>query len=350
ASSSPPTLASSRAVSARVSASRLSASSTSAAPNASRAPTASAAPRSSSLRNSSTSFSAVWWETRSASRSDERSASSDTAVSRSAASASSSPCAWLSCARRRATSELSDALVASSALLEDSSARRWAMSCSSRPPSPRTASRSSACICSSRSWLCARASSSARSSLTSRRSRVSSATRRPSSSRSAATVGSLMADAPRHPGLQRPQLDEPGRSGLREQSAGLGERRQLCVVDRVRRRALDDARRALEQLQRDRPRHLCVGGVHVGVEVLAQRLPPQARVDEVRPFLVEPGFELVLVNRRNEPLELGVRRQQDRGRRHLVDVADLQPDDPVLDVIDDPDAVTGGDRRRLLEQ
>ena len=63
-----------------------------------------------------------------------------------------------------------------------------------------------------------------------------------------------LAEPVRHPRLQRPDLDEPGRGLLGEQAAGLGERRELRVVDRVRRLARDDARRALEQLQPDRAR------------------------------------------------------------------------------------------------
>jgi hypothetical protein len=40
----------------------------------------------------------------------------------------------------------------------------------------------------------------------------------------------------------------------------------------------------------------------------------------------------------------------DRGRRHFIDVAYLEPDDAVLDVVDDPDAVTLPDLGRALEQ
>ena len=42
--------------------------------------------------------------------------------------------------------------------------------------------------------------------------------------------------------------------------------------------------------------------------------------------------------------------QEDRGGRHLVDVAHLQPDDPVLDVVDDPDAVAAADLGGALDQ
>ena len=45
-----------------------------------------------------------------------------------------------------------------------------------------------------------------------------------------------------------------------------------------------------------------------------------------------------------------MRRQDDRRRRDLVDVADLEPDDPVLDVVDDPDPVAGPDLGGALDQ
>ena len=45
-----------------------------------------------------------------------------------------------------------------------------------------------------------------------------------------------------------------------------------------------------------------------------------------------------------------MRLEQDRGGRHLVDVAHLQADDPVLDVVDDPDAVAHPDLGRALDQ
>ena len=98
------------------------------------------------------------------------------------------------------------------------------------------------------------------------------------------------------------------------------------------------------------PRHLLVDRVHVGVEVAQQRLLPEARVDEVGPLAVELRLEVVLVDRADQLLQLAVRRQDHRRRRHLVDVAHLQADDPVLDVIDDADAVAPGDLGDAIDQ
>ena len=90
--------------------------------------------------------------------------------------------------------------------------------------------------------------------------------------------------------------------------------------------------------------------LHVGVEVVAQRLPPEAGVDEVGPLAVELGLELVLVDRADEPLELLVGGQEDRRGGDLVDVAHLQADDAVLDVVDDADAVARADRGDAFDQ
>jgi hypothetical protein len=56
------------------------------------------------------------------------------------------------------------------------------------------------------------------------------------------------------------------------------------------------------------------------------------------------------VDRADELLELGVRGQDDRRRGRLVDVAHLQADDAVLDVVDDADAVAGADLADPLDQ
>ena len=45
-----------------------------------------------------------------------------------------------------------------------------------------------------------------------------------------------------------------------------------------------------------------------------------------------------------------MRGQDDRRRRHLVHVPDLEADDAVLDLVDDPDSVSPAELRRPLEQ
>src|SRR5664279_459983 len=105
----------------------------------------------------------------------------------------------------------------------------------------------------------------------------------------------LVAQAPGHARLQRPQLDEARRGALREQAAGLREGGQAGVVDGVGRGARDHARVALVQLDPDRPGDALVDLLHIGVEIAAKWLPPQARIDQIGPLVVELGLELVLV-------------------------------------------------------
>src|ERR1700728_4020647 len=112
----------------------------------------------------------------------------------------------------------------------------------------------------------------------------------------------LVAKTPGHARLQRPQLDETGRGALGEEAARLAEGGERLVVHRVRRGTRDNARMALVELQTDRAADLRVDAVHIGVEVGAQRLPPQARIDEIGPLAVEPRLELVLVDRANKLL------------------------------------------------
>src|SRR3954470_4593604 len=119
-------------------------------------------------------------------------------------------------------------------------------------------------------------------------------------------LGLALAHALGHPRLERPDLDEARRRLLGEQPAGLGERRELGVVDRVPALACDDADVALEQLEPDRARHARVDVLEVGLDVGAQRLPPQPGVDEVGPLAIELGLELVLVDGADQTLELTV--------------------------------------------
>src|SRR3954447_18514759 len=105
----------------------------------------------------------------------------------------------------------------------------------------------------------------------------------------------------RQPGLEGPDLDEAGGGGLGEELfAGLGEAGELGVVDGVRGGAGHDADAAFVEAEADLARYAGVDGAHVGVEVFAQRLPPEAGVDEVAPLLVHRGLELVLVDRADQ--------------------------------------------------
>ena len=143
---------------------------------------------------------------------------------------------------------------------------------------------------------------------------------------------------------------KPGEAVCENRPPDSAKLARLGVVDRVGRRAGDDTDAAFVEAQADLARDLGVDRVHVGVEVGAQRLPPEPGVDEVAPLLVDRRLELVLVDRADQALELLVGGEDDRRRRNLVDVAHLEADDPVLDVVDDADAVAAADRGRPFEQ
>src|SRR6266550_1894850 len=93
---------------------------------------------------------------------------------------------------------------------------------------------------------------------------------------------------------QREQLDEPGARRLAELAARLAEARQVTVVQSEGRPPGYGGGQALIELHRHLPGNPLVGRLHVRVEVLPQRLPPQARIAEVRPAALEHRLELVL--------------------------------------------------------
>ena len=61
-------------------------------------------------------------------------------------------------------------------------------------------------------------------------------------------------------------------------------------------------------------------------------------------------LEPLEIARDDELLELAVRGVQDDRRRRLVDLARLDPDQPVLDHVDAADAVRAGNRLEALDQ
>ena len=76
------------------------------------------------------------------------------------------------------------------------------------------------------------------------------------SPRARTSAARRVAHPPRHPRLQRPEVDEPGGRGLLEQAAGLREGGELRVVDGVRRAARDDACGALVEPDADLAGHV----------------------------------------------------------------------------------------------
>src|SRR5829696_3230809 len=152
------------------------------------------------------------------------------------------------------------------------------------------------------------------------------------------------------PALQGEELDEARARVLAELAPGLVEGGQRAVIERVRRGAGYRSDRASIELDRDLTGDVAVDGIHERVQVLAQRLLPEPRIAEVGPFAVEIPLEVVLMDRADELLELAVAAEYDRGGGNLVDVADLEPDHAILDLIDDADPVAAAQLPRPLQQ
>ena len=83
---------------------------------------------------------------------------------------------------------------------------------------------------------------------------------------------------------------------------------------------------------------------------MTERVEPKACVNQVSPLAVEYVLVLVLVDRRDELFEVLMRGEENGRGRHLVEVADLEADDAVLDVVDDADAMATADLGRALDQ
>ena len=82
-----------------------------------------------------------------------------------------------------------------------------------------------------------------------------------------------------------------------------------------------------------------LGGRHIGTQVAGQGAEPQAVVDEAGQLVRHEGIEPERVARQRQPLERPVGGVEDGRGRRLVDLAALDPDQPVLDVVDTPHAV-----------
>ena len=151
------------------------------------------------------------------------------------------------------------------------------------------------------------------------------------------------------PQRQPEDLDEPDRAGVVERVA-LVVRGERLVVQRHRRAPPDDDRRAVIQPHPDLARDDPLRRRDVRPQVARQRAEPQAVVDQPRQLVGHEPVEPQRVARQRQPLERPVSGVQDRRRRRLVDLAALDPDQPILDVVDPPDAVRAAKVVDALDQ
>ena len=133
-------------------------------------------------------------------------------------------------------------------------------------------------------------------------------------------------------------LDEADGGGVVERIA-LVVRREVLVVQAQRAAAPDDAGPAMIKAHPDLARDHPLRRRGVRPQVARQRAEPQTVVHQPRQLVGDHPVEPERVARQGQPFERPMRGVQDRGRRCLVDLAALDPDQPVLDVIDPADAV-----------
>src|SRR4029077_15465167 len=135
-----------------------------------------------------------------------------------------------------------------------------------------------------------------------------------------------------------PQLDEPGRGRLIEFVAlAVGRERKLIQLSRTL--AADDVRRTPVELQPHVAGDVTLRLGDERVQRVAQRAEPQPVVDHLRPLLSDEVLEPRDLLRQRDVLQRLVGLQQkDRGGR-FVDLARLDADEAVLEVVYAPDAV-----------
>src|SRR5436309_1261685 len=126
-----------------------------------------------------------------------------------------------------------------------------------------------------------------------------------------------------------------------------GERRR---IQRVRRAASDDTERAAVESNADLAAHETLRAADVHSEVLMVRREPEAVVDHLRVFPRDARLEAQRVLREHHLFEGLVRRVQDHRRRRLVDLARLDTDEAVLDLVDAADAVLAADLVEPLDE
>ena len=94
---------------------------------------------------------------------------------------------------------------------------------------------------------------------------------------------------------------------------------------------------------RTSPRDDPLGRRDVAAQVAVEGAEPQPVVGQLGQLVRDEPVEPERVLRERQPLERAVRRVEDRRRRRLVDLAALDPDEAVLDVVDPADAVVAAE-------
>src|SRR5262249_7362674 len=121
---------------------------------------------------------------------------------------------------------------------------------------------------------------------------------------------------------------------------------QLVAIETVVTLAADDLCVTLIQLHADRARTVLLVRKRKGHQVLVELAEPEAVVDQVRVGLTHVRFEAQRLLGKREEIQLAVSLVQQYGGRGLVDLARLDADQAILNVVDSPDAMLA---RKLVE-
>ena len=132
-------------------------------------------------------------------------------------------------------------------------------------------------------------------------------------------------------------------------SSGL-VRRERLLVQRERAAPAGDDRVAVVEPDADVAADDALAAGRVAAQVAVQGAEPQAVVGELGQLVGHDAVEAERVLGERQPLEGAVGAVDDRGRRGLVDLAALDADQAVLDVVDAADAVGAGQIVQLLDE
>ena len=151
------------------------------------------------------------------------------------------------------------------------------------------------------------------------------------------------------PQRQPEDLDEPDRGRVVERVARVVGG-QVLLVQRERGAATGHDGAAVIEANPDLTRDHPLRARDIPAKVTVQGAEPQAVVGELGQLIRHAAVEAKGVLAERQGLQPAVRGLEDGGGRRLVDLAALDPDQAVLDVVDPPDPVGSGERVEALHE
>ncbi len=148
---------------------------------------------------------------------------------------------------------------------------------------------------------------------------------------------------------QAEDLDEPDGRGVVEGVARV-VRGQVLLVQRERRAPARDDRAAVIEPDPDLARDDALRARDVAPQIAVERAEPEAVVGQLGELVGHPAVEAQRVLGERQRFERGVGGVEDGRRGRLVDLAALDADEAILDVVDPPDPVRPGDLVEALDE